>query len=127
MTPLVIQWNCAACKEIVTAELDTIAKQMATDELKAREKAFTGVAEGFKGNGFKGLKCFRATRGGYDNAAMCSQCLDWIEQPVVSNWCPECDAPVHANCIDGRYIRTHRKPFDQGNRKGNNDQGGPTE
>ena len=26
MTPLVIQWNCAACLRIVTAELDTIAK-----------------------------------------------------------------------------------------------------
>ena len=82
--------------------------------------------EGFEGKGFKGFKCFRATRSSYDNAALCSQCLDWIEQPVVSNLCPECDAPVHANCTDGHYIRAHGKPFDQGNRKGNNDQGGPT-
>ena len=56
MTPQVIQWNCAACKEVVTAEHDIIAKQMATDELQARAKAFTGLAEGFKGKGFQGLR-----------------------------------------------------------------------
>ena len=107
MTPQVVQWNCAACKEVVTAEHDIIAKQMATDELEARGKASTGLTEGVKG-----LKCFRATRGGYDNAAMCSQCLEWIEQPVVANWCPECDAPVHIECIDHHYIRNHGKRFD---------------
>ena len=81
MMPQVIQWNCAACLQIVTAELDTIAKQMVADELMAKGKGF----KGFKGKGFKGFKCFRATPGGYDNATMCTQCLDRIEQPLVSN------------------------------------------
>ena len=127
MTPQVIQWNCAVCKEVVTAEHDIIAKQMATDELQARGKAFTGLAEGFKGKGPEGFKCFSATRGGYDNAAMCSQCLEWIERPLVVNWCPECGAPVHADCTDHHYIRTHGKRFDEGKPKNNNDQGVPIE
>ena len=67
MTPQVIQWNCAACLRIVTAELDTVAKQMATDELMAKGKGF----KGFKGKGFKGCKC--------------TQCLDWIHYPLVVN------------------------------------------
>ena len=40
MTQLVIQWNCAACKEIVTANLDTRAKEMAAAEIKAKDTGF---------------------------------------------------------------------------------------
>ena len=72
---MVIQWNCAACPQIVKAELDTIV-----DEIK--EKGFKGC-KGFKGKG-----------------SVCTQCLHWIETPLVVNRCPECDAPVHIECIE---------------------------
>ena len=75
MTPLVIQWNCAACKDIVTANFDTRAKEMAAAEINAED------------TGFKGPKCFRATLGGFKcsraTATVCTQCLDWTEKPLA--------------------------------------------
>ena len=68
MTPLVLVWNCAACLQIVTAELDTtIAKEMVAAEIMTKDKGFNG----FRGKGSKGpkgskcSKCFRATPGGF--------------------------------------------------------------
>ena len=48
MTPLVIQWDCDYCLQIVTAELDTRAQEMAADEIQAKDTGFKGF------NGSKG-------------------------------------------------------------------------
>ena len=59
MTPLMFRWYCDYCLQIVTAELDTRAQEMAADDIQAED---TGV-KGF--NGPKGSKCFRATLDGF--------------------------------------------------------------
>ena len=47
------------------------------------------------------------------NATVCAQCLDWIQRPMMKNWCPECGAPAHTECMNEHCIQTHGKPFDQ--------------
>ena len=48
-----------------------------------------------------------------DVATVCAICLDWIQRPVLENWCPECGAPAHTECINAHCIQAHEKPFDQ--------------
>ena len=78
--------------QIVTAELDTRAQEMAADEIQAKDTGFKGF------NGPKGSKCFRATLGGFKcsraRARVCAQCLKCIPNPM----CPECSVPVHTDC-----------------------------
>ena len=111
MPPHVVMWICTSCFQSATVAAADASSQVESGMLPKCPDCQELMTPQVIQWSCPDCKVYTTRTDG--NATVCAQCLDWIQRPMMKNWCPECGAPAHTECMNEHCIQTHGKPFDQ--------------